>query len=58
MATTDADLLFLGTNILIHASVASSLQHEECLSFLQNQEDADVEMAIGRCYASTTRTKG
>ncbi len=48
MATMDADLLFLDTNILIHASVASSSRHEECLSFLQNQEDAGVEMVINR----------
>ncbi|MBF0438168.1 MAG: type II toxin-antitoxin system VapC family toxin [Magnetococcales bacterium] len=48
MATMDADLLFLDTNILVYASVADSSRHAECVAFLQLQEDAGVEMVINR----------
>ncbi|MBF0134640.1 MAG: type II toxin-antitoxin system VapC family toxin [Magnetococcus sp. DMHC-1] len=48
MATMDADTLFLDTNILVHASVASSPRHAECVAFLQLQEDAGMRMGINR----------
>ncbi|MEO5362859.1 MAG: type II toxin-antitoxin system VapC family toxin [Magnetococcus sp. DMHC-8] len=48
MATMDADLLFLDTNILVHASVVDSSRHAECVAFLQRQEDAGVGMVINR----------
>ncbi|MEO5329645.1 MAG: type II toxin-antitoxin system VapC family toxin [Magnetococcus sp. THC-1_WYH] len=48
MAMMDADLLFLGTNVLVHASVDSSSRHAECVAFLKLQEDAGVEMVINR----------
>lgn len=44
----DADLLFLDTNVLVHASVASSSRHAECAAFLKIQEGAGVGMVINR----------
>ncbi|MBF0399356.1 MAG: type II toxin-antitoxin system VapC family toxin [Magnetococcales bacterium] len=48
MATMGVDLLFLDTNILVHASVADSSRHSECVAFLQLQEDAGTRMVINR----------
>jgi predicted nucleic acid-binding protein len=57
MATTDADAVFLDTNILVHANATASIHHQRALGALIRVEQGDGGFgSAGRSSASTSRS--
>lgn len=48
MATTNDNLLFLDTNILVYAAVAESPYHGACVHFLKEQRHSGVKLVVSR----------
>lgn len=48
MAMTDAESLFVDTNVLVYAAVAEASRHESCLHFLRHHSETGGSLVVSR----------